>query len=131
MGVVYRKISPPYSIKADLNRDPAAPRLPELIIALLHITRVIPVHVLNAALRGSSENTGSVCLLLTEARDDSAGHEVRHRKKIKNLDTFQEQPVQTWVGNHFATKQRLKKELPEQEKQIFTTSKKHFVEVED
>lgn len=25
VGVVYRKIAPPYSIKADLNRDPAAP----------------------------------------------------------------------------------------------------------
>lgn len=91
---------------------------------------MIPVHVLNAALRGSSENTRSICLLLTEARDDSAGHGVRRSKKIKNLDTFQEQPVQTRVGNDFATKQRHQEELSKQDKHIFTTLKKHFVEVE-
>lgn len=76
---------------------------------------MIPVHVLNAALRGSSENTRSICLLLTEARDDSAGHEVRHSEKIKNVDTFQEQPVQTWVGNHSSTEQRHQKELSNQD----------------
>lgn len=70
-------------------------------------TLVIPVHVLNAALPGSSENTRSVCLFLTEAQVDSVGQEVRCSKKSTIWSVFKNKtkPVQTWVcgwvRNHY------------------------------